>query len=107
MPLKRHFASNDWKSPKFSSDSPKSLKDGTPRHTGFCLSEFALQFSRLCWLHQAFSYSGGQMPVQDKSGKEQVTFALAVVKASVISNREESLRIQAALRVILPGVSVI
>jgi hypothetical protein len=47
------------------------------------------------------------MPVQDKSGKEQVTFALAVVKASVISNREESLRIQAALRVILPGVSVI
>ena len=47
------------------------------------------------------------MPVQDKSAKEQATFALAVVKASVISNREESSRIQAALRVILPGVSVI
>lgn len=47
------------------------------------------------------------MPVQDKSANEQATFALAVVKASVISNREESSRIQAALRVILPGVSVI
>jgi hypothetical protein len=47
------------------------------------------------------------MPVDNRSTKAQVTFALAVVKSSVIRNRAESSRIQAALQLISPGVSVI
>ena len=47
------------------------------------------------------------MPVHQKTSKGQVTFALAIVKAEVISNRDESSRIQAALQTIFPGVSVI
>lgn len=47
------------------------------------------------------------MPVEEKSLKANVTFALAIVKANVISDRAESSRIQAALQVMFPGVSVI
>ncbi len=47
------------------------------------------------------------MPVEDKVAERQVTFALAIVKASVISDRAESSRIEAALQVMFPGVSVI
>jgi hypothetical protein len=47
------------------------------------------------------------MPFENKSAKKQVTFALAIVKSSVISDRSESSRIQAALRVMFPEVSVI
>jgi hypothetical protein len=47
------------------------------------------------------------MSADENSAKGQVTFALAIVKASVISDRAESSRIKAALQVILPGVSVI
>lgn len=47
------------------------------------------------------------MSIDNKSAKRNVTFALAVVKASVISNRSESARIEAALQVMFPGVSVI
>ena len=47
------------------------------------------------------------MPVEEKSAKATVTFALAIVKANVISDRAESSRIQAALRAMFPGVSVI
>lgn len=47
------------------------------------------------------------MPVDNKLTKGQVTFALAVVKTSVIGNREQSSRVQAALQLIFPGVSVI
>jgi hypothetical protein len=47
------------------------------------------------------------MPVEDKLAEKQVTFALAIVKASVISDRSESSRIEAALQVMFPGVSVI
>ena len=47
------------------------------------------------------------MSVDDKSAKKKVTFALAIVKASVISDRAECSRIQSALQVMLPGVSVI
>ena len=47
------------------------------------------------------------MPFENKSRKKQVTFALAIVKASVISDRSESSRIEAALQVMFPGVSVI
>jgi hypothetical protein len=47
------------------------------------------------------------MPVDDKSAKKELTFALAIVKASVISDRAESSRIRSALQVMLPGVSVI
>jgi hypothetical protein len=47
------------------------------------------------------------MPVHDKSAKKELTFALAIVKASVISDHAESSRIRSALQVMLPGVSVI
>lgn len=47
------------------------------------------------------------MPFENKSAKKQVTFALAIVKASVISDRLESSRIKAALQVMFPEVSVI
>lgn len=47
------------------------------------------------------------MPFENRSVKKQVTFALAIVKASVISNRSESSRIKAALQVMFPEVSVI
>lgn len=46
------------------------------------------------------------MPADEKT-KAQVTFALAIVKASVISDCAESSKIEAALQVIFPGVSVI
>jgi hypothetical protein len=46
------------------------------------------------------------MSGENKSAKE-VTFALAIVKASVIPDRAESSRIEAALRIMFPGVSVI
>jgi hypothetical protein len=54
------------------------------------------------------------MPVHEKAAKEkaakekaEVTFALAVVKSSVISDRAESSRIEAALQLMFPGVSFI
>ena len=47
------------------------------------------------------------MPVEEKSAKASVTFALAIVKTNVISDRAESSRIQAALQVMFPEVSVI
>lgn len=47
------------------------------------------------------------MSVDDKSVKKELTFALAIVKASVISDRAQSSRIRSALQVMLPGVSVI
>lgn len=47
------------------------------------------------------------MSIDNKSVKGNVTFALAVVKASVISDRAESARIEAAVQVMFPGVSVI
>jgi hypothetical protein len=46
------------------------------------------------------------MPVYEKAAKE-VTFALAVVKSSVLSDRAESSKIEAALQVMFPGVSFI
>jgi len=46
------------------------------------------------------------MSGENKSAKE-LTFALAIVKSSVIADRTESSRIEAALRVMFPGVSVI
>lgn len=46
------------------------------------------------------------MPVE-KSAKAQLTFALAIVKASVVSDRVESAKIEAALQAMFPGVSVI
>jgi len=46
------------------------------------------------------------MSGENKSGRE-VTFALAIVKAGVIPDRAESSRIEAAIRVMFPGVSVI
>ena len=47
------------------------------------------------------------MPFDDKSIKQEVTFALAIVKASVISDHAQSSRIRSALQVMLPGVFVI
>jgi hypothetical protein len=47
------------------------------------------------------------MPVQQKATKGQITFALAIVKADVISDRAKSSKIQAALETVFPGVSVI
>ena len=47
------------------------------------------------------------MPVDDKSARKPVTFALAIVKASLISDHAKSSRIRSALQVMLPGVSVI
>jgi hypothetical protein len=47
------------------------------------------------------------MSVHQKTSKDQVTFALAIVKTEVISNRDVSSKIQAALQSIFPGVSVI
>jgi hypothetical protein len=47
------------------------------------------------------------MPVHEKAAKKEVTFALAVVKSSVISDRAESSKIEAALKVMFPGVSFI
>lgn len=47
------------------------------------------------------------MPVKEKRAKQEVTFALAIVKAGVISDRAESSRIQAAVSVMFPGVSLI
>jgi len=47
------------------------------------------------------------MSVRQKTSKDQVTFALAIVKAEVISNRAESSKIQAALQTMFPGVCVI
>jgi hypothetical protein len=47
------------------------------------------------------------MPIEEKSLKAGVTFALAIVKAGVISDRAASSRIRAALQVMFPEVSVI
>lgn len=47
------------------------------------------------------------MPVHEKASKEPVTFALAIVKREVISNHAEASKLEAALRTIFPGVSVI
>ena len=46
------------------------------------------------------------MPIV-KSTNGEVAFALAIVKASVIADRQESSRIEAALQVMFPGVAVI
>ena len=46
------------------------------------------------------------MSGENKSAKE-VTFALAIVKACVIPDRAQSSRIEAAIRLMFPGVSVI
>lgn len=47
------------------------------------------------------------MSVHEKRSKGQITFALAIVKRDVISNRAESSKVEAALQTIFPGVSVI
>ena len=47
------------------------------------------------------------MPDGKRSPKEAVIFALAIVKNSVISNRKESSKVEAALQSLLPGVSFI
>jgi len=47
------------------------------------------------------------MPDANKSPKDKVIFALAVVKHSVISSRAESSKIEAALQTLFPGVSII
>jgi hypothetical protein len=47
------------------------------------------------------------MPVDPKRAKKQVTFALAIVKSSVISDRGQSSKIEAALQFMFPGVSII
>lgn len=47
------------------------------------------------------------MSVHDKSGKEEVTFTLAIVKAGTISDRAEFARIQIALQAIFPALSLI
>lgn len=52
-------------------------------------------------------YAGGEMPVKENRAKQKVTFALAIVKAGVISDRAESSRIEAAVAVMFPGVSLI
>jgi hypothetical protein len=47
------------------------------------------------------------MPIDHKAAKGQVTFALAIVKADVISDRAQFSKIEAALQTIFPGVSVV
>jgi hypothetical protein len=47
------------------------------------------------------------MSVENQTVKQEVIFALAIVKASVISDRTESSRIHAALQIMFPGVAVI
>lgn len=47
------------------------------------------------------------MPIDYKAAKGQVTFALAIVKADVISDRAEISKIETALQTMFPGVSVI
>jgi hypothetical protein len=47
------------------------------------------------------------MPVHEKASKGQVTFALAIVRRNVISNRAKASKIEAALQAVFPGVSVI
>jgi len=47
------------------------------------------------------------MPVEKKLTQGQVTFALAIVKSSVVSNHSESSRIRAALQLMFPEVSFI
>jgi hypothetical protein len=47
------------------------------------------------------------MPVYEKAAKQEVTFALAVVKSSVLADRAESSKIEAALRIMFPGASFI
>jgi hypothetical protein len=47
------------------------------------------------------------MSVYEKAAKQEVTFALAVIKSSVLYDRAESSRIEAALRTMFPGVSFI
>jgi len=45
------------------------------------------------------------MPDGKRSPKEAVIFALAIVKNSVISNRKESSKVEAALQKLFPEVS--
>jgi hypothetical protein len=47
------------------------------------------------------------MPVDHKSAKGTATFALAIVKASLISDHAEASRVRAALQKIFPGISLI
>lgn len=47
------------------------------------------------------------MPVHEKTSKGQVAFALAIVKADVLSDRAKSSKIRAALETVFPGISVI
>ena len=47
------------------------------------------------------------MPDGKRTPTQEVTFALAVVKNSVISSHLESSKVQAALQSLFPGVSII
>lgn len=47
------------------------------------------------------------MPDGNQTPTQAVTFALAIVKSSVISNPRESSKIEAALQKLFPGVSII
>ena len=46
------------------------------------------------------------MPINHKAAKGQVTFALAIVKGDLISDRAQFSKIEAALQTMFPGVSV-
>ena len=46
------------------------------------------------------------MPINDKAANGQVTFALAIVKGDLISDRAQFSKIEAALQTMFPGVSV-
>jgi hypothetical protein len=70
------------------------------------LSEIAPRFSRFLTSISGILWAGGEMPIV-KSTNGEVAFALAIVKASVIADRQESSRIEAALQVMFPGVAVI
>lgn len=47
------------------------------------------------------------MPDGKRTPTKPVIFALAIVKSSVFSNRMESSKVEAALRSLFPGVSII
>ena len=47
------------------------------------------------------------MPIDHKAAKGQVTFALAIVKGDLISDRAQFSKIETALQTMFPGVSVV
>jgi hypothetical protein len=119
MLLNPLFANRDWKFLRFWSNQLPgtgivSHRSGKPAWTfcfffvgGLALPHIARPFSSFSRELRASSYARGQMSVDHKGGKGNVTFALAIVKASVVSNRAESSRVRAALQTMFPGISVI